>query len=181
MFGHMHAHPSFVVSPATVTAHRLLSHQRASSSIRPRRRYVAAPTWRAAVTNPSSEADAATPPTPPRQDSDPSRTPAAEAPVSKSDDSANIFGDFVAGKIVLTEQQLVEQKAALNKYAEMLRTDRLRTEREASRLFGWVPYAETMNGRFAMIFFLTGLLTEYWTDYTIPEQIELLLRTLGFF
>lgn len=90
-----------------------------------------------------------------------------------------IFKDLVPGKIQLTEEQLAEQKRNLEEYAELLRKDRLRTEREAARLFGWVKYAETMNGRFAMFFFVTGLLTEYWTDYTIPEQVELLLRTLG--
>lgn len=90
-----------------------------------------------------------------------------------------VFKDLVPGKIQLTEEQLAEQKRNLEEYAELLRKDRLRTEREAARLFGWVKYAETMNGRFAMFFFVTGLLTEYWTDYTIPEQVELLLRTLG--
>lgn len=90
-----------------------------------------------------------------------------------------IYLDEVPGKMKLSPEELAEQKRRLFKYAEALREDRLKTERENARLFGFVKYAETMNGRFAMFFFVTGLLTEYWTDYTIPEQVELLLRTLG--
>lgn len=90
-----------------------------------------------------------------------------------------IYLEKVPGKIVLNELQLAEQKAALDQYAELLRKDRLEMERKAARLFGFVPAAEKINGRFAMFFFATGLLTEYWTGYSIPEQIELLLRTLG--
>lgn len=94
-------------------------------------------------------------------------------------DYEDIFEDEVPGKIVLSEQELAEQRQALERYSELLRKDRLRTEAEASRLFGFVRFAETLNGRLAMFFFVTGLLTEYWTDYSIPQQIELLLRTLG--
>lgn len=98
---------------------------------------------------------------------------------AKYSDGADMFEDEVPGKIVLSEQELAEQKKALERYAELLREDRLRSEAEASRLFGFVRFAETLNGRLAMFFFVTGLLTEYWTDYSIPQQIELLLRTLG--
>lgn len=91
----------------------------------------------------------------------------------------DMFEAEVPGKMVLSEEELIQQRQALEGYAEMLRKDRLRTEAEASRLFGFVRFAETLNGRLAMFFFVTGLLTEYWTDYSIPEQVELLLRTLG--
>ena len=53
-------------------------------------------------------------------------------------------------------------------------------EFEESRLFGFTQRAETLNGRVAMAFFVTGLLTEYWTGESIPEQVETMLRTLGF-
>lgn len=101
------------------------------------------------------------------------------AEASKPVDDSDIFETEVPGKIVLTPEQLAEQRQALERYAEILRQDRLKTEARKSRLFGFVPFAETLNGRFAMFFFVTGLLTEYWTDYSIPDQIELLLRTLG--
>lgn len=89
------------------------------------------------------------------------------------------FEREVPGKIVLDELTLAKQRTVLEEYARELRKKRLEQEREDSRLFGFVPYAETLNGRLSMFFFVTGLLTEYWTGYTIPEQIELMLRTLG--
>ncbi|CAN8067494.1 unnamed protein product [Agarophyton chilense] len=90
-----------------------------------------------------------------------------------------VFEEQVPGKIQLDEITLAKQRTALEEYSRQLRAKRLEEEREASRLFGWVPYAETLNGRLAMFFILTGLLTEYWTGYTLPEQVELMLRTLG--
>lgn len=94
-------------------------------------------------------------------------------------DQIDDFEEQVPGKIQLDEISLARQKSVLESYAKELRKKRLEEEREAARLFGWVPYAETLNGRLAMFFILTGLLTEYWTGYTIPEQVELMLRTLG--
>lgn len=94
---------------------------------------------------------------------------------SKSNDD----DEPVPGKIVLDELELARQRTELEKYTAELRRERLLEEREASRLFGWVPFAETLNGRLAMFFIMTGLLTEYWTGYSIPEQIELMARTLG--
>lgn len=89
------------------------------------------------------------------------------------------FADRVPGKITLDDIQLAQQRTALEQYSAELRKERIEEEREASRLFGWVPYAETLNGRLAMFFIVTGLLTEYWTGYNIPEQVELMARTLG--
>ena len=51
---------------------------------------------------------------------------------------------------------------------------------EEARIVGWVPQAETYNGGFAMFFLAVGLLTEYWTGVTIPEQIEEMARVGGF-
>lgn len=87
----------------------------------------------------------------------------------------------VPGKIQLTADELAEQKAALDKYTLELRKRQIEIDREAARIFGWVPFAETINGRFAMFFLAVGVLTEYWTGYTMPQQVELMLRTLGFF
>lgn len=62
-----------------------------------------------------------------------------------------------------------------------LRKKRLQKEYEESKKFGWVPFAEKLNGRFAMFFFVVGLLTEYWTGYTIPQQVELMANTFGIY
>lgn len=140
----------------------------------------------AAIPTPSS-----TPPTPPTAPTPPSSSTSTEPSLSLGDDEEEMLPDTmpdladdellaqVPGKITLSELELAEQKTVLDRYSEQLRRERLAEEREAARLFGFVKYAETMNGRFAMFFFFTGLLTEYWTGYSLPEQIELMLRTLG--
>lgn len=139
----------------------------------------------AASTVPKASSEQAPSPT----SGDSEQSPATQQQSDGSEKTKYLFGDEelvepiyeeqVPGKIVLDETQLAKQKAVLDRYAEQLRQDRLEMEREAGRLFGFVPTAEKINGRFAMFFFVTGLLTEYWTDYTIPQQIDLLLRTLG--
>ena len=53
-------------------------------------------------------------------------------------------------------------------------------EYESERLTGFSEKAEILNGRFAMFFLVTGLLTELWTGETVPDQIAILGRTLGF-
>ena len=44
---------------------------------------------------------------------------------------------------------------------------------------GFVPVAEIVNGRLAMFFLVTGLLTEYWTGVSLPGQVEEMLRISG--
>ncbi len=105
----------------------------------------------------------------------------SEKPVRPAEPIAPKDEYRVPGKIQLTADELAEQKAALDKYTLELRKRQIEIERESSRLFGWVPFAETLNGRFAMFFLAVGVLTEYWTGYTMPQQVELMLRTLGFF
>lgn len=121
-----------------------------------------------------------------------SKKPSIETPSSAADDvsekqaqpakSESANAEYqVPGKIQLTPEELAEQKAALDKYTLELRKRQIEIDREAARIFGWVPYSETLNGRLAMFFLTVGVLTEYWTGYTMPQQVELMLRTLGFF
>jgi Chlorophyll A-B binding protein len=86
----------------------------------------------------------------------------------------------VPGKIVMNEIDLAAQVTQLNKLEEKWRKQRQIEEYEASRTVGWVPEAELLNGRFAMFFLATGLLTEYWTGVSMPGQVEELLRIGGF-
>eukprot|EP00186_Timspurckia_oligopyrenoides_P000814 CAMPEP_0182444636 /NCGR_PEP_ID=MMETSP1172-20130603/3033_1 /TAXON_ID=708627 /ORGANISM="Timspurckia oligopyrenoides, Strain CCMP3278" /LENGTH=171 /DNA_ID=CAMNT_0024640245 /DNA_START=66 /DNA_END=581 /DNA_ORIENTATION=+ len=92
-------------------------------------------------------------------------------------------GDFYdgpgPGMRQLSEAELGAQKAALVGLSELWKKQRLTEEAEMNKLFGWTRRAETLNGRVAMFFFVTGLLTEYWTGESVPDQIETLLRTLG--
>jgi len=86
----------------------------------------------------------------------------------------------VPGKIVLNEIDLARQVTELNKLEEKWRKQRQIEEYDSSRTTGWVPEAELLNGRFAMFFLVTGLLTELWTGVSVPGQVEELLRIGGF-
>jgi hypothetical protein len=86
----------------------------------------------------------------------------------------------VPGKMVLNEIELAKQVTALTKLENKWRNERELLEYEESRKTGFVASAETMNGRFAMFFLVTGLLTEYWTGYSLPQQVEEMLRIGGF-
>jgi hypothetical protein len=44
---------------------------------------------------------------------------------------------------------------------------------------GWGPGPERINGRFAMFFLVTGLVTEYYTGQSLPQQVYTLLQTLS--
>ena len=86
----------------------------------------------------------------------------------------------VPGKIVLNEIELAAQVTELNKLEEKWRKQRQIEDYEESRTVGFVGNAELLNGRFAMFFLVTGLLTEYWTGISMPGQVEELLRIGGF-
>jgi Chlorophyll A-B binding protein len=86
----------------------------------------------------------------------------------------------VPGKIVMNEIDLAAQVTALNKMEEAYKKQRLQKEYEESKTVGWVSNAELLNGRTAMFFLATGLLTELWTGVSMPGQVEEMLRIGGF-
>ncbi|CAJ1930639.1 unnamed protein product [Cylindrotheca closterium] len=86
----------------------------------------------------------------------------------------------VPGKVVLGELELAEQSKALAALESNWRKEREIKEFEESRKTGWTGLAELANGRFAMFFLVTGLLTELWTGVSIPGQVEEMLRIGGF-
>ena len=86
----------------------------------------------------------------------------------------------VPGKIVLDEITLAKQVTALNELETKWARDREFEAYEESRNVGWTEKAELANGRFAMFFLVTGLLTEYWTGVSLPGQVEEMLRIGGF-
>jgi hypothetical protein len=86
----------------------------------------------------------------------------------------------VPGKVVLNELELAAQISALDKLESQWRKEREIREYEESQNVGFVENAEIINGRFAMFFLATGLLTEYWTGFSMPAQVEEMLRVGGF-
>lgn len=95
------------------------------------------------------------------------------------DDDDWLTGDAVPGKMQLNEIELAQQVTELTKLEEKWRRERLEREYEESQKVGFVEGAEVLNGRLAMFFLVTGLLTEYWTGQTMPQQVEEMLRIAG--
>ena len=46
-------------------------------------------------------------------------------------------------------------------------------------MFGWTRKNEITNGRWVMIGFVVGLMTEYATGVSFPDQLKLLLSYMG--
>lgn len=90
-----------------------------------------------------------------------------------------LTGDAVPGKMQLNEIELAAQVTELTKLEDAWRAERMNDEYEGDKKVGFVERAEILNGRFAMFFLVTGLLTEYWTGQSFPQQVEELLRISG--
>ena len=78
-----------------------------------------------------------------------------------------------------TEAELQEQRRAMTALSNKWRAERLAREARERRWFGFCPRAELLNARVAMFFFAVGMITEYVTGQSMPQQIEYFLRILG--
>ena len=83
------------------------------------------------------------------------------------------------GKIVVNEIEIAERTAKLDALAAKWRRRQEELEWDQGLNVGWVFKAETINGRLAMFFLITGLITEYYTGESIPQQTLTMFRTLG--
>eukprot|EP00617_Octactis_speculum_P018213 CAMPEP_0185767556 /NCGR_PEP_ID=MMETSP1174-20130828/44808_1 /TAXON_ID=35687 /ORGANISM="Dictyocha speculum, Strain CCMP1381" /LENGTH=127 /DNA_ID=CAMNT_0028451833 /DNA_START=162 /DNA_END=545 /DNA_ORIENTATION=+ len=79
----------------------------------------------------------------------------------------------------LSPEELNAQVAAMDALKKEWRNVRLDNEYENSRLLGFTKQAEIWNGRSAMFFIVVALVTEAVTGDSIPDQVFLLLQTLG--
>jgi len=84
------------------------------------------------------------------------------------------------GMAELDEITLARQTTALESLAAGWSRRREFRSWEDSRMTGFSEQAEIINGRTAMFFLVVGLLTEYWTDQSIPDQIFTMLRVGSF-
>jgi hypothetical protein len=92
----------------------------------------------------------------------------------------NDLNSLVPGKIKLTEFEIKEREKKLRILAEKWKKERIEIEEYEKKTFGFSKNSEILNGRMAMFFLFTGLLTEYWTKQNFIDQVETILRTLGF-
>mmetsp|Transcript_30282 Transcript_30282/g.59140 ORF Transcript_30282/g.59140 Transcript_30282/m.59140 type:complete len:132 (+) Transcript_30282:135-530(+) len=86
---------------------------------------------------------------------------------------------MIPGKIILSKSIIEEREIKLKSLAEKWKKERIIKENNDNKTFGFTLNSEILNGRVAMFFIVTGLLTEIWTKETIPGQIETILRTFG--
>lgn len=80
----------------------------------------------------------------------------------------------------LNDIELAGQITAMDTIAKELRNDSAQKAFDNAQLLGWCAQAETINGRFAMFFFVVGLATEAFTGQSVPQQIDTMLQVVGF-
>ena len=107
-------------------------------------------------------------------------SPAADAETAEPAAPPAPAQSTAPGKQVIDDITLAKQSTALDKLAASW--DRRKEFRswEASRMTGFSEEAEIINGRTAMFFLVVGLLTEYWTGQSIPDQVFTMLRVGSF-
>ena len=85
----------------------------------------------------------------------------------------------IPGKITLGESELTEREKKLKSLADNWKRERLIEEESSKQFLGFTKNAEIINGRLAMFFLTTGLLTEIWTKQTMVGQIDTMFRIVG--
>jgi len=85
----------------------------------------------------------------------------------------------IPGKIKLSELEIAEREKNLRMLSEKWKKERISKEEIERKLFGFTKNSEILNGRMAMFFLTTGILTELWTKQSIVSQIDTMVRTLG--
>lgn len=86
---------------------------------------------------------------------------------------------IIPGKILLKKNEIQEKEKILKELSEKWKKERIEKENFEKKTFGFSKNSEILNGRVAMFFFATGILTEIWTKESIPGQIEIMIRTFG--
>ena len=87
----------------------------------------------------------------------------------------------IPGKIKLAENEIFEREKKLKSLAEAWKRERIIKEEAYNQFLGFTKNSEILNGRLAMFFLTTGLLTEVWTKETMIDQIDTILRIVGIF
>ena len=87
----------------------------------------------------------------------------------------------IPGKIKLAENEIIEREKKLKSLAEAWKRERIIKEEAYNQFLGFTKNSEILNGRLAMFFLTTGLLTEVWTKETMIDQIDTMLRIVGIF
>jgi hypothetical protein len=95
------------------------------------------------------------------------------------EDEEDVTLPQIPGKIILTKIEIKEKEKLLKNLSQKWKKERMEKEDFDKKTFGFTKNSEILNGRAAMFFFVTGILTEIWTKESIPGQIEIMIRTFG--
>ena len=99
---------------------------------------------------------------------------------SSQDTEKEFSNEFnIPGKFKISEVDMKIREKDLKALANKWKKERILREDQERKLVGFTKNSEIINGRMAMIFIVTGILTEYWTEQTIPTQIDTMLRVAG--
>ena len=71
-----------------------------------------------------------------------------------------------------SEMELAEQEAKLTALSEKWSKFEEQVNYEETMRSGFGPSPERINGRVAMFFLVTGLITEYYTGQSMPQQVR---------
>jgi len=79
----------------------------------------------------------------------------------------------------VSEMELAEQEGKLTALSKKWEKREAQQDFEDSMRSGWGPSPERINGRTAMFFIIVGLVTEYYTGQSLPQQVYTMLQTLS--
>mmetsp|Transcript_37470 Transcript_37470/g.64360 ORF Transcript_37470/g.64360 Transcript_37470/m.64360 type:complete len:139 (+) Transcript_37470:57-473(+) len=103
----------------------------------------------------------------------------ARVVLSESDLSSDVAPPVDLGLTEMSEMELAEQSAKLDALALKWRKRQRQADDEDGKRLGWAISSEQINGRLAMFFLIVGLVTEYYTGQSVPQQVGTMLQTLG--
>jgi len=89
-----------------------------------------------------------------------------------SDTTSDLFTPY-------SDMELAEQDAKLQALSDKWKNFEELSDYEDSKRSGFGPSPEIINGRTAMFFIVTGLITEYYTGQSMPQQVYTMLQTLS--
>merc|ERR1719326_1268833 len=103
--------------------------------------------------------------------------PASE-PVSEPEPepAPSVSSDIMAP---FSEMELAEQEAKLTALSEKWKRFEEEVSYQETIRSGFGPSPEIINGRTAMFFIIVGLITEYYTGQSMPQQVYTMLQTLS--
>ena len=85
----------------------------------------------------------------------------------------------LAWEAPFSEMELAEQEAKLTALSSKWRAFEEEGEYQDTLRSGFGPSPERINGRTAMFFIVVGLITEYYTGQSMPQQVYTMLQTLS--